>query len=176
MRNLKQTVIKIGCRNLIHLGLGLFRAFVSASNTVALLLVSCSLLAVGGLPAWGETYSIDWSTIAAGGGTSTGGVYSVSGTIGQAAASGATTTGGNYALAGGFWPGLVVPSTTGAPTLFIQVSGNSVIISWSPTTPGFVLEETTSLASPSWSPAPSGNPTGPIPATGEATFYRLRQQ
>jgi hypothetical protein len=34
------------------------------------------------LRAWGQ-YSIDWSTIDGGGGTSTGGVYSVTGTIGQ---------------------------------------------------------------------------------------------
>ena len=41
------------------------------------------------------SYSIDWFTIDGGGGTSTGGVYSVSGTIGQPDASGAVT-GGNY--------------------------------------------------------------------------------
>ena len=38
------------------------------------------LLATGALA---QTYSIDWYTIDGGGGTSTGGVYSVSGTIGQ---------------------------------------------------------------------------------------------
>ena len=30
-----------------------------------------------------QTYALDWSTIDGGGGTSTGGVYAVSGTIGQ---------------------------------------------------------------------------------------------
>ena len=119
-------------------------------------------------------YSIDWFTIDGGGGTSIGGVYSVSGTIGQPDV-GATIGGGSYTLQGGFWPGLVVPSSTGGPTLFIQFSGGNVIISWSPATPGFVLEETTSLVAPSWSPAPTGNPTAPIPATGEAKFYRLRK-
>ena len=33
--------------------------------------------------AFAQTYSIDWYKVAGGGGTSTGGVYSVSGTIGQ---------------------------------------------------------------------------------------------
>jgi hypothetical protein len=121
-----------------------------------------------------QNYSIDWHSIDGGGGTSTGGVYSVSGTVGQADA-GTMMSGGNYSLSGGFWPGLTVPSSTGGPTLFIQFSGGSVIISWSPATPGFVLEETTSLVSPSWSPAPTGNPTVPIPASGEARFYRLRK-
>ena len=35
-----------------------------------------------------QSYSIDWYKIAGGGGTSTGGVYSVSGTIGQNDAAG----------------------------------------------------------------------------------------
>jgi hypothetical protein len=35
-----------------------------------------------------QNYSIDWFTIDGGGGTSTGGVYSVSGTIGQPDAGG----------------------------------------------------------------------------------------
>ena len=38
------------------------------------------------LSAFSQSYAIDWHTIDGGGGTSTGGVYSVSGTIGQAGA------------------------------------------------------------------------------------------
>jgi hypothetical protein len=38
-----------------------------------------------------QSYSIDWSTIDGGGGTSTGGVYSLSGSIGQPDASNAMT-------------------------------------------------------------------------------------
>ena len=49
-----------------------------------------------------QPYSIDWYKIAGGGGTSTGGTYSLSGTIGQADASGAMT-GGGYSLVGGYW-------------------------------------------------------------------------
>ena len=47
-----------------------------------------------------QQYSIDWYKLS-GGGTSTGGVYSVSGTIGQPDASGAMT-GGDYSSTGGF--------------------------------------------------------------------------
>jgi len=39
---------------------------------------------------------------------------------------------------GGFWPGLIVTSIGGAPTLFIQLSGANVIISWSPSTRFFI--------------------------------------
>ena len=49
-----------------------------------------------------QSYSIDWYKVSGGGGTSTGGTYSVSGTIGQHDAGGAMT-GGNYSLTGGFW-------------------------------------------------------------------------
>ena len=120
-----------------------------------------------------QSYSIDWFTVDGGGGTSNGGAYTVSGTIGQPDAG--VLSGGSYTLEGGFWPGIVVPATGEAPTLFIQFSGNNVVISWSPTTPGFTLEETDSLSLPSWLPAPSGNPTPPIPAASSAKFYRLHK-
>ena len=48
-------------------------------------------------------YSIDWYTIDGGGGTSTGGPYVLSGTVGQADAG--RSSGGDYVLGGGFWPG-----------------------------------------------------------------------
>jgi hypothetical protein len=68
-------------------------------------------------PAWGQ-YSIDWSTIDGGGGTSTGGVYSVTGTLGQPDA-GATMSGGNLSLDGGFWSLIGAVQTPGAPLLSI---------------------------------------------------------
>jgi len=51
------------------------------------------------------SYAVSWSVVAGGGGTSTGGVYHVSGTAGQADAG--RQTGGGYSLGGGFWSGLV---------------------------------------------------------------------
>ena len=48
-------------------------------------------------------YSLDWYTIDGGGGTSSGGPYVLSGTIGQPDA--AWSSGGNYEILGGFWPG-----------------------------------------------------------------------
>ena len=48
-------------------------------------------------------YEIDWYTIDGGGGTSSGGNYVLSGTIGQADA--AESQGSNFIVAGGFWSG-----------------------------------------------------------------------
>ena len=48
-------------------------------------------------------YVLDWPTIDGGGGTSSGGPYTLTGTIGQPGA--AYSAGGDYELLGGFWPG-----------------------------------------------------------------------
>ena len=48
-------------------------------------------------------YSIDWFTIDGGGGTSSGGAYTLIGTIGQHDAG--YSEGGQYELLGGFWAG-----------------------------------------------------------------------
>ncbi len=117
-----------------------------------------------------QSYSLDWATTDGGGGTSTGGPYSLCGTIGQPDAG--AMSGGNFSLQGGFWPGIMVPSTGEAPVLFIQASGASVVISWLPGTPGFALEQTDDLTTPIWVDAPGGNPVT-IPAGSAARFYRL---
>jgi hypothetical protein len=117
-------------------------------------------------------YAIDWYTVDGGGGTSSGGSFTLSGTIGQPDAG--TLSGGTYMLQGGFWPGLVIPSTGEAPTLFIQFAGANVVISWAPGTPGFALEQADSLGA-LWAPGPAGNPTSPIAPSGTAKFYRLKK-
>ena len=48
-------------------------------------------------------YELSWYTIDGGCGRSTGGPYTLTGTIGQPDA--AYSAGGNYELLGGFWPG-----------------------------------------------------------------------
>ena len=62
-------------------------------------LLFCLLLSAFCGAALGPSYSIDWYKISGGGGTSTGGVYSVSGTVGQHDAGG-LMTGGNFSLTG----------------------------------------------------------------------------
>jgi hypothetical protein len=69
-----------------------------------------------------QTYSVDWFKVAGGGGTSTGGVYTVTGTFGQQDAGG-PMQGGGYSVEGGFWSLFAVQSSsvTGtAPTITMQ--------------------------------------------------------
>ena len=55
----------------------------------------------------GGGYDLTWNVIAGGGATfSTGGGYSLGGTIGQAAANSTPATGGSYSLVSGFWSGV----------------------------------------------------------------------
>jgi hypothetical protein len=95
-----------------------------------------------------QNYSIDWYKIAGGGGSSTGGSYQVSGTIGQPDAGGAMT-GGSYSLTGGFWSLISVVQTAGLPNLTITHSGNSVIVSW-PNTGSYTLQQNTNLGGGTW--------------------------
>jgi len=126
------------------------------------------------LRALGQSYSIDWHTIDGGGGTSTGSVYSVSGTIGQPDAGGPMTN-GQYSVTGGFWVLPTAVQTTNAPTLtIVPASPGNATLSWTPNTPGFVLQETLSLSPTNWVNSVSGT-TNPIvvPATLPTKFYRL---
>ena len=121
-----------------------------------------------------QNYSINWSTIGGGGGSSTGGVYSVSGTIGQPDAGGPLTN-GQYSVIGGFWAWPVAVPSVGAPELVIVPSApGTATLSWTPATPGFVLQETLSLAPTNWMNSVSGatNPVT-VPAVLPAQFYRL---
>ena len=82
------------------------------------------------LRASGQTYSVDWYKIAGGGGTSTGGTFTVSGTIGQHDA-GVPMAGGKFSLTGGFWSLINVVQMPGVPKLIIVTNGpNSVKILW----------------------------------------------
>ena len=92
-----------------------------------------------------QPYSIAWYQIAGGGGTSTGGVFTVSGTIGQAEAGG-PLTGPGYSLTGGFWS-LYAVQTPGAPTLTISHSGNIVTVSWQNVS-GWSLQQNSNLTVP----------------------------
>ena len=120
------------------------------------LLYFCFLLSVFSFRASGQSYSISWYKVSGGGGTSTGGVYSVSGTVGQHDA-GEAMTGGNYSLTGGLWA-LYAVQTPGAPTLYIQQAGTNAVLYWGANANGFLLENNTSLTTPNgWStvsPAP----------------------
>ena len=142
--------------------------------------ISALIFALGVLIASAQQYAIPWSKIAGGGGMqSTGGVYSVSGTIGQHDAGG-PMVGGPYSLTGGFWS-LYAVQTPGAPVLSIKLTTtNTAQVYWPSPSTGFTLQVNTNLATTNWvTPAESVIDNGTIkyilvnPPAGQR-FYRLK--
>lgn len=129
-------------------------------------------------PSFAQSYSLDWFTMDGGGGTSTGGVYSISGTIGQPDA-GPRLSGGGYAVEGGFWGMIAAVATPGAPLLSIfATTTNTVVVSWPSPSTGFNLQVNTDLSTTNWASAglPMDNGTNKFlivnPPVGNR-FYRL---
>ena len=64
----------------------------------------------------GDAFAVDHYTIDGGGGTSSGGSYSVSGTVGQADADPLQpSSGGQFEVSGGFWPAVAPPAPLADP-------------------------------------------------------------
>jgi hypothetical protein len=126
-----------------------------------------------------QTYSIDWFTIDGGGSTSTGGVYSVSGTIGQPDAG--HMSGGNFTLDGGFWGIIGAVQIPGAQLLWVLLtSTNTVVVAWPAPSTGFSLQQNPDLKTTAW-----GGVTNPVNVVGSENqiivappvgnrFYRLK--
>jgi len=128
-----------------------------------------------------QTYDISWHAIAGGGGSSTGGVYTVTGTIGQPAAD--HMAGGNYSLDGGFWGLFAVVQTPGAPLLSLTISKPNALLSWPVTATGFYLQQNPDVSvTNGWSsnglPAAvvgNGSNTVTVPLGAGNKYFRLRQ-
>ena len=140
-----------------------------------ILLLSLLIPAAG----FSQQYAIDWHKIAGGGGTSTGAVYSVSGTIGQADAG--RMSGGNFSLEGGFWGIVAAIQTPGSPLLRIALTGsNTILVAWPAPATGFVLQQSSGLGNPNWQDATNvpivagGERQVVVPASGGSRFFRLR--
>jgi hypothetical protein len=103
----------------------------------ALLLLALGVTAVS---ASGQQFEINWFTIDGGGGTSTGGAYTLSGTIGQPDAG--RMSGGNHILAGGFWS----VQQTGLPPLNLKQRSGNLVLSWPADASGVVVQSATQLA------------------------------
>lgn len=92
-------------------------------------------------------------TIDGGGQCSSGGTWTLTGTVGQADASAASSRGGDFAVAGGFWPGVV--TAPGGPVLAIapgSVTGvpGTVRVEWPAAAAGHQLQYTENLED--WTP------------------------
>jgi hypothetical protein len=99
------------------------------------------------LTGFSQAFSINWYKVAGGGGVSTGGVYSVSGTIGQHDASSALL-GGTETVTGGFWS-LIAVNTPGAPRLSISLTPtNTAVVSWPAPSTGWTLQQNGNLSFP----------------------------
>ena len=126
-----------------------------------------------------QNYAISWYKIAGGGGTSTGGVYAVNGTIGQPDASSAMA-GGSYSLVGGFWSMISVIQSAGVPKLTIYHSGNSVVVAW-PNAGTFTLLQNATATGSNWATSgyaiSTANGTNSITITSPSgnLFFRLKQ-
>jgi hypothetical protein len=116
-----------------------------------------TLAVVAGLWAMGagaQDYAIDRFKVAGGGGTSSGGAFSLTGTIGQPDAA-APVSGGAFVLSGGFWGGVAAVQTEGAPLLTITRNPNgSVAVSWPSPSAGWSLQRSDALSDGGWAPAP----------------------
>lgn len=128
------------------------RALTSAATLLAL------GIALTAVRAHAQSFAIDWFSVDGGGGSSTGGVYSVSGTIGQPDAG--RMSGGNFTLEGGFWGVIAAIQTEGAPTLAVELVGGQVRVSWPAPAPNWVLTETNRLNS-------AGSPPWPVVSTAQ---------
>jgi len=128
-------------------------------------------------------YAISWWTTDGGGSQSTGGVYCVTGTIGQPDAGGPLTN-RQYSVTGGFWAVVAALPTPGAPLLSVmRTETNTVVVSWPAPAEGWLLHATTDLVTGGsvWTEIPPpyetiGNNlffTEPAPVGNK--FYRLHR-
>lgn len=93
---------------------------------------------------------MEWFSMDGGGGTSTGGVYTVSGTVGQPDAG--SMAGGQFAIQGGFWSVVTAVQTPGAPWLRVERSvTNTVLLAWPHPSTGFELQSAGDVSNPTWS-------------------------
>ena len=127
-----------------------------------------------------QTYSIDWYSIDGGGGTSSGGGFELTGTIGQPDAG--KLTGGGFELTGGFLSVVMALQTDGAPELGLRTGDAGLILFWASPAEGFHLEFTDRLESnAAWttveheSNVVEGLVEVPVASAPGNRFFRLRK-
>jgi hypothetical protein len=127
-----------------------------------------------------QSFTIDRFTIDGGGGTSTGGGYTLIGSIGQPATG--SLSGGGFVLTSGFWSAISVVHTPDAPLLSAALTAtNTVVVSWPGPDAGWRLQTAASLsgAPAAWTeitPPYATNATGSFllaPPQSGNRFYRL---
>lgn len=149
-------------------------------NTAALA-VALSVACLSGEPsAPAAELRLDSLTVDGGCGVSRGKSFTLIGTTGQSEAG--LHSAGALKLEGGFWHGVSVVQTPGAPKLRVQlVADGRILLAWPVAVTGFVVEQCTDLTAATWSPTPrpvadtASEHTVTIPASGIVRCYRLKQ-
>jgi hypothetical protein len=135
-----------------------------AASLVALLL---ALVTRG---AFAQNFTVDWFTTAGGGGTSRGGVYEVSGTIGQWDAG--LIIDGNWTLVGGFWGLIPTDTPPSQPRMSIMRLNGNVTISWNPAIGR--LQQADNLTGP-WINVTDASSPYNVSTSAARKFYRVKQ-
>jgi len=149
-------------------------------RTFTKLILTLGAIGLAVATARAQNFQINWFTLDGGGGTSTGGAFAVSGTIGQPDANAQPMTNGNFSLTGGFWSIFAV-QTPGAPLLSIERLVAEARIVWPMTAQTFQLQENTNLELPnSWMAVAQPAVTNgaqisvTVPASAARKFFRLK--
>jgi hypothetical protein len=90
-------------------------------------------------------YSLDWWSVDGGAGSSSGGSYTLGGSLGQPDAQ--TSSGGAYALDGGFWSGASVPTATNTPTATATFTPTPTVTATNTVTSTVTLTRTSTVTS-----------------------------
>ncbi len=144
---------------------------------------NCAAVVTGlvfGLPmlASAQSYDLSWHKVAGGGGTSSGGNFTVTGTIGQPDAG--HMSGGVYSVDGGFWSIIAPIQVVGAPLLSVHVTNSVAVISWPAPSTGFSLQQNSTQTSAGWSnvnQSPTvinGQNVVTLPVSGGSQFFELK--
>lgn len=110
-------------------------------------------LAAAGLLA--QSFAVHTISLTGGGGTSHGGGFGISGSVGELPA--LPLTGPTFSVSPGYWNVVAAPNSPEPPMLALELNPDgSVTLSWPATAAGFVLQQSTDLIPGSWvsSPAP----------------------
>jgi hypothetical protein len=132
-------------------------------------------LASGVLGESGGPWSLTSSTYDGGGDSATGGVWQVTGTIGQPDATTQDALGSAWSLAGGFWPGAAnLPD--GPMLTVLPLDTTHVRLVWTAAAVGYKLQTSADLTQ--WADYPNGTITGPgflnwPLQSGPRYFFRL---
>jgi hypothetical protein len=145
----------------------------------AKLLISFAFSSLAVATTCAQPFTVDWFTVDGGGGTSAGGIYSVSGTIGQPDAG--AMSGGGFALTSGLWSLYDTAQPPPPLRLTIRRAGANAVLSWPVAVTGFTLEYTTQVGSGLWTTETTSvvdtatEHTVTVPANAGRRFYRLKK-